>query len=127
MKDKAILTTGQVAKIVFGSLEGVFKENINRWDSPIRKIVDEVIEENRDKIKAQFQKAFDMSFGSKDFEKTIQQEFIHKVAKNLIGKLEGEVEKTANVLRGDPTIRAKMLLAIKGIIEKQLKVKTEIL
>ena len=56
--------------------------------------------------------------GDKAFEKEVKAEFQHKVAKAMVGKLEGTVEKAVDVLRQDPTLRAQMILAIEKIINK---------
>lgn len=41
----------------------------------------------------------------------------HKLAKTLVAKMEGSIDKAVTTLRSDPTIRAKMVLAIENIVK----------
>lgn len=115
---KTILTTKQIQELVMGSIMDKFgKEISSSYGSPITPIIVEVINENRDEIKKQFQEALDESFNDKEFVKIVRQEFKHKVAKTMIGKLEGEVERAVGAIRQDQTMRARMILAIEKLIK----------
>ena len=115
---KTILTTEQIKDLVMGALYEKFGKEINQsYSSPIIPIIKEVIDENRDKIKQTFQEALDMSFNDSEFQKIMREEFKHKVAKNLVGSLEGEVERAVSAIRQDQTMRARMILAIEKLIK----------
>jgi hypothetical protein len=108
-----------IKKIVFDSLYPAFEKSIKEgWRNGIDEIVKEVISENRDTIKEKYDKALKTALAGKHFEKAITDEFQHKVAKNMVAKLEGQVEQAVNVLRQDQTLRAKMVVAIEQIINK---------
>jgi len=114
----AILTTKQVEEMVMGALIDKFGKEINQsYSSPIIPIIKEVIDENREKIKTVFQEALDTSFNDKEFQKIVREEFKHKVAKQMVGSLEGEVEKAVNAIRQDQTLKARMILAIEKMIK----------
>ena len=51
-----------------------------------------------------------------EFHRTIKMEFRHKVAKNLVGELTGSIERAVNLFKQDPTLRAKLILAIEQFI-----------
>ena len=54
------------------------------------------------------------------FEKTIKDEFRHKVAKSLVSKLEGTVEKAVERIRQNEILRSELILAIEKIIKKNI-------
>lgn len=116
--NEPILTMDQVKNIILGSMTEQFEKACEGWDSPVKKIMAEIISENTQSIKDQFTEALQECFADKEFMKIVKQEFKHKVAKNLVGKLEGEVEKAVAVLRQDPTLRSRMILAIEKIVNE---------
>jgi hypothetical protein len=48
----------------------------------------------------------------------VQEEFQRKVEKNLVGKLEGSVEKAADALRQNPAMKSRMILAVENIVNE---------
>ena len=46
---------------------------------------------------------------------------LNKLAEMLVGQMSGHVEKAVNRVRQDPTLKAKMILAIEDIIESEGK------
>lgn len=100
------------------SIQEVIKERLSGYDSPLTKLVNSVVGENEQKLRTVFSEAFVLVVDSNDFKKEVHQAFQHKVAKLLVSKLEGSIEKSVNLLRSDPTIKAKMILAIENIINE---------
>ena len=118
MKKQTLFTTEDVTKLVMSSIYSFFNKTIeNDYSSPIKVIVNQVIADNTEKIKAEFQDALDTSFNDKEFMKVMRSEFKHKVAKTLVGKLEGSVERAVNAINQDQTLRARMILAIEKLIK----------
>ncbi len=119
---KTLFTDKQVAEIVINSLYEQFNKVINAdYSSPILAIAKEVIAENTETIKKEFQSALDLSFNDKEFRNIVREEFKRKVAKTLVGKLEGEVDRAVAAIRNDQTIRARMILAIEKIVNEEKK------
>jgi hypothetical protein len=54
----------------------------------------------------------------KAFKNEVKAEFQRKVAKSMVGKLEGTVERAVDAIRQDQTLRAEMILAVEKIIKK---------
>lgn len=84
-------------------------------------IVRDVMSEDASRAKLEKFVRSTLSFlqDDKQFEKAVKEEFQHKVAKAMVGKLEGTVERAVDVLRQNPTLRAEMVLALEKIIKKQ--------
>lgn len=88
------------------------------WSSPLNKLADEVVNQYSPELKVLFEDCLNTITQSKSFKEIVREEFVHKVARSLVGKLEGTVEKTVNKLKNDPTLKAKMILAIENIINE---------
>jgi hypothetical protein len=79
-------------------------------------MVEEALESQRPEITTILNETLASVVTNPDFKITIKEEFQRKVAKSLVGHLEGAVEKAANVYRQDPTLKSRMILAIENII-----------
>lgn len=117
MKDTPIISTGQVLEIVTDALKSKIGERLSAYSSPLNGIVDAVVKEQGDQLTDICRKALAHVVSSKEFANNVQNEFTHKVAKTLVGKLEGTVEKAVETLRQDPRLRAEMILAIEKLIK----------
>lgn len=85
-------------------------------------LVEEVMNEPESRKKLQKFVRQTLLFLSNDkvFEKMVKEEFQHKVAKSLVGKLEGTVDRAVDAIRQNQTLRAEMILAIEKIIKKNI-------
>lgn len=88
------------------------------WSSPINKMADDVVAAHSEEIKVLMEDCLNQITSSKLFKETVQEEFIRKVAKTMVGKLEGIVAKSVDKLNNDPTLRARMILALETIIKE---------
>ncbi len=88
------------------------------YNSPLKEIMDEVVADHREEIRKIFDDALTTTLVSKEFKTAVREEFQHKVAKNLVGKMEGSVEKAVEVLRQNPTLKSRMILAVENIINE---------
>lgn len=115
---KTILNGEAINEIIESQLIQAFEKSMGEtWRSGIDDIVKRVVSQNSDAIEEKYSKILKKVLTSDGFEKAITEEFRHKVAKNMVAKLEGQVEQAVNVIRQDQTLRAKMVVAIEKIIE----------
>lgn len=84
----------------------------------MRPFIQAAMDERSDDIKTLLAECLDSVLSDESTKDIIREEFRHKVAKNLVSNLEGAVEKSVNAFRQDPTVKAKMILAIEQIIEE---------
>lgn len=117
MKDKIFQGEIDVEKVIYEALESKIAQSINYQE--LHKMIEGVIESRRDEFHALLNKCLDKVFNDKKFNDVLVEEFRHKVAKNLVGKLEGAIEKNINKFRQDPIMNSKMVLAIEKIINGQ--------
>lgn len=113
-----ILNEAEIKEVV---VAGLREKIATRYTyEAVDKIVQEVMQEedSRANLKKFIRECLSFVQGDKAFEKMVKEEFQHKVAKSMVGKLEGTVEKAVDAIRQDQTLRAEMILAIEKIIKK---------
>lgn len=119
--NKIFLTDEEIKGVV---ISAVREKIATRYSyDVIDKMVNEVMneEDSRVKFKKFVRECLSFVQGDKNFEKLVKEEFQHKVAKSMVGKLEGTVERAVDAIRQDQTLRAEMILAIEKIIKKGIK------
>lgn len=107
----------QVLDSLKSGLSEVITAKLGGYGSPLDGVIKEVFESERGEVLSVLKSVFQEVIGSKQFKATIKEEFQRKVAKNLVGMLEGQVQQAANALKQDPIMKSKMILAIEKIIE----------
>lgn len=115
---ETLLNKQDVLNIVFDGLSKTIGERLGSYNSPLNNIVDGVIEEHADEIRTICREALKTVVKDKKFKDGVKFEFQRKVAKSMVGKLEGSVEKAVGVLRQNPQLKAEMILAIEKIINE---------
>ena len=99
------------------------KTNLTGYHSSFNKLINEVVESHKEELRAVIDENFSKVIKSEEFKTSVNNAFNHSIARMLVSKLEGSVEKAVNTLRSDPTIRAKMVLAIENIVtESQTRI-----
>lgn len=88
------------------------------YNSPLHKIIDECMANYDGELRSLVNSSLEGLFSSPDFKKIISEEFTRKVAKTMVGKLEGTVERAVDKLKQDETLKARMILAIENIIKE---------
>lgn len=115
---KELLNKNEVLEIAVKAIKEKIGEKFTGYSSPLNSICDEVVAEHRDELREIMNDAFSKTIKNKGFKEAVQEEFTRKVAKNLVAKLEGSVEKAVEILRQDATLRSRMILAIENIIKE---------
>lgn len=108
----------QLAEQAKASVAESLKIVLTKYDSPFNKLVEQAVANHRDQFSALMDKAFDLVLADPDFTKELVDGLRQKIARVLIGKMDGEVEKKINEWKADPQRRARLTLAISGILDK---------
>lgn len=85
-------------------------------DNPLNKIIDSVVVDKKDDIKSLIDEAISEALKG-DLRIALKDACMHKLARVITSKMEGEIEKRANELRGSPETRARITLAIEGVLK----------
>jgi len=110
--EKQILT--QVEKAIS---ESITKELVG-YNKPLSKLTERVIEENSSELFSLINDEFANLLNGKGFKEALQEALHQKLAKTLIARMGGDLEKKVNELKQNPETRAKITLAISRIIEE---------
>ena len=106
----------QVLDALKKGISEVIVSKLGGYNSPIDTVIKDVFESEKQAVTNILKKVFQEVIGSNEFKATIKEEFQRKVAKNLVGMLEGQVAKAADALKQDQTMKSRMILAIEKIV-----------
>jgi hypothetical protein len=107
----------EVDKIVLAEIRKQVAEKMN-YNRALLEMVESSMEKQREPIMKVLDETLSSVVSNPHFKTTIQEEFEHKVAKSLVAKLEGTVEKAVEVYRQNPALRSKMIIAIENIVKE---------
>lgn len=116
------MTPEEMSKQVYGAVMSSIGEAIQKnlssqygRNDPLSRIIDHEITKRETQIAGIIGEALDKAL-SGDLRDHLVEAAEKKVAKVLISKMEGEIEKQANSLRSDAAFRAKLTLAITQVV-----------
>ena len=96
--------------------EGI-KAKMAGYNSPLDKLVSDTIAAHSGEFRNLLDDAIAASMRNEEFRIQIVQAVNHSLAKTLVQRFGGEIEKQVNVLKSDPTTRARITLAIEEIVK----------
>jgi len=94
------------------------KTELIGYNKPLSKICERVLEANNAQLFELINGEFHQLLDSKDFKVEMKAALNSKLAKTLVSRMGGDLEKQVNHLKADPTTRAKVTLAIDKIISE---------
>ena len=92
------------------------------YNSPLNKLCEEVISKHRTDLFAMLDSEVAELKTTPEFKAAIKDALNHKLAKLMVAKMEGELEKRVNDLRAQPGMRARIVLAVENIIKDNANV-----
>jgi hypothetical protein len=98
--------------------EGV-KSKMTGYNTPLDKLVQEAIEKHSPQFRQLLEESIATCVQEQSFRDEIAGAVRHSLAKTLVQRFGGEIEKQVNVLKSDPTTRARITLAIEEIVKTQ--------
>jgi len=107
-----------VSKELKGAIAQVVKERLSGYNSPLSKMVDEVVSSQQAEIKSLLREAITEAVSKDDFRAEVKSAFMHTLARSLMGEFKGEIEKQANALRQQADFRARVVMAIENIVSE---------
>lgn len=106
----------QILQTIRTSIQDAIVKTLVGYNSPLEKLVNEVVQKNAPEISKRMDDALKASIQSHDFDAAMRDAMGHKLARQLISKMDGAVEKVANDLRSNPTFRAKLTLLVEETV-----------
>ncbi len=93
------------------AITSAIKNKLEGYDSPLLPLIKTVIEKRKTEFEAMLNEAVTGALGG-EFREALKDACMRKLAKVVISKSEGEIERQANELRSSPPFRAQLTLAI---------------
>lgn len=106
-----------LSRFVEEALGEALKTKFASYNSPLDKLITESISSHNARLKELLETSIDACIVSEDFRKNIADAVNKSLAKTLIQRFGGEVEKQVNALKSDPITRARITLAIEEIVK----------
>lgn len=104
-----------------GIRDGVKQRLANSYgDNPLVKMIESVLKQHDEKFRTLLYGAVQSAVLDESFREEIKTAVRHKLASVLIQRFGGELEKQVNVLKSDPTTRARITLAIEEIVKERI-------
>lgn len=110
----------QIVKEIKESLSKVIVTNLTTYNNPMNKLINDIFQSERDNVSLIMKSVLSEIVSSPEFRETIKEEFNRKVAKFLVGSMEGQVKRATEVLKQDPTFKSRMILAVQSIVDSEL-------
>lgn len=111
--NEAILRTVQQSLLV--RVEKVLEAS---WNTPVNKIIEHAVLRQQAALEDRANKMLACAL-EEPLDDALASAFRRKVAKLLVSKMEGSLQKSVNDLMQNPTTRARVLLALEGIVHEQ--------
>ncbi len=107
----------QVLTIMQNAVSDTIKARMTEYGSPLKPIIDDAFKVHAETIRKIMYESMGEAISDGNFKESVKQAFYHKVARGLVDGISGSVDKAINQFKQDPTIKAKMVLAIEQIIK----------
>ena len=107
----------QILDTAKSAISESIKSELVGYGKPLSKITEAVIDSHKGELFMVLDKEVSQLIGGDGFRDLIKSELNKSLAKILIQKMGGELEKQVNTLKQNPQTRAKITLAINDIIE----------
>lgn len=112
----------QVLGSVRTAMADAIKQHLGGYGSPLQKYILSACEQHSGEVKTLVNEAIGGVFADADFRKEMLTQIRHKVARELTHSFgEGIFKKTVEQMKGDPTVRARCVLAVEQIVEEELR------
>lgn len=100
-----------------GLRDGVKKRLADGYGSPLDKVLAEVLLANGSKFRTLIDECVATAVNDETFRESIRSAVRASLAKTLVQRFGGELEKQINALKSDPTTRARIVLALEEIVK----------
>lgn len=108
----------KVLNAIKESLDKSISENITRYNSPIVKFCDEVVKAQEGMIKACIAHNLRKVLGSEDFSNSVEVAMKEKVARIIVSKVGGSIEKEVNELNKHPETQIRMRKGLLDLVNR---------
>ena len=110
-------------KLVLSNLNVAINECVKAkligYGSPLEKMTDEVVQSYTPQLRDIVHEALGQTINHEDFKDAVRTAFDHKLARVMVDHLASSIDKAVNAIKSDPTLKARMILAVEQIINEK--------
>ena len=114
--DEQTYLAGELLSAVRHSMHEAVAAKLTGYQSPLEPLLKVVVERHRAELEKMLEAAFVEAYSNTEVRAQIVEGVRHKIGRELVNKMGGEVEKQVNLLKSNPETRAKITLAIAEIV-----------
>lgn len=104
-----------------GILSGIKAKFAQSYNNPLDVVMNDALGKFTPGLRSLLEDAIYSCINDVEFREQVSTAVRAKLAKTLIARFGGEMEKQVNILKSDPTTRARITLAIEEIVKAQSK------
>lgn len=119
-KHVPISLENDILQVVQYSIQKAIQESLIKYDSPLIKLITNVVNENSLELKKIISDSFNDVIQKNEFKQSIREGFSHKVARALISTNDSLFNKISNELKQDAVFKSKIALAVEKIVTECL-------
>lgn len=108
------------------AVQKAITSTLSDYNSPLKKLTDAVIEEHKTELRAIIESCFEATIRHDDFRASVLDAFNHKIARLVISNNDSLLDKVSNDLKSDAAFRAKLTLAVSGVVDAFLAGKSNV-
>jgi hypothetical protein len=101
-----------------GLREGIKQKLTSSYSNPLDRLIEQCIAANSTAFTTLLQESLSSAIGDPEFRSTLKASVRTVLAKTLVQRFGGELEKQVNVLKSDPATRARITVAIEDILKQ---------
>ena len=102
-----------------GLRDGIKNKLTSGYGNPLDKLVEASIVKHGDSFRSMLEKALASCIGDLTFQEEIAGSVRAVLARTLVQRFGGELEKQVNALKSDPSTRARITIAIEEIVKQK--------
>jgi hypothetical protein len=102
-----------------GLLAAVKSMATSNYNNPFAKLMEAAIVSQQGELRKLLDESIASCIGDAEFRSNVASAVRASLAKTLVARFGGEMEKQVNVLKSDPSTRARITLAIDEIVKSQ--------
>lgn len=107
----------RILEVITGAIGTSIQSALTGYNGPLNKLCEEVVTKHRPDLFNIIDGEVCALKDSPEFRLAVKDAMTHKLARVLVSKMEGEIEKQVSELRARPEIRAQIIIAVKNIID----------
>lgn len=117
-KNEPIYLEKDILQVLQVSMNKAIQESLSGYNSPLIKLVNNVIESKSTELRKIIADSFDNAIAKDEFKSAIREGFSHKIARTLINNNGGLFDKVSNELKQDAVFKSKMAIAVANVVNE---------